>query len=123
MLGQSLILSKVTPIETSHTSSSENAASTDMTTVITHRVVIDSSGIASVAVKDRNIDVNSVFADSSLDPKETKYDKYSAFLQFIDELTLCPGCPEPHFVEMCKGSKGKSRDRSGKEMGYLRSQF
>ena len=94
-----------------------------MTTVITHRVVIDSSGIASVAVKDRNIDVNSVFADSSLDPKETKYDKYSAFLQFIDELTLCPGCPEPHFVEMCKGSKGKSRDRSGKEVGYLRSQF
>ena len=54
-------------------------------------------------------------------PKEAKYDNYSAFLQFIDELTLCPGCPEPHFVEMCKGSKGKSRDRSGKEVGYLDS--
>ena len=114
-----IILSKVVSIEQQECTAEQVADVHRVTSVISHRLVIDGTGVAGLFVKERSVDVPFAFRESNLRPQDANISNYFEYVKVIDALPVCPGNPDQHYVTICKSNKGKCKNRSGDEVGFL----
>ena len=84
-------------------------------TAVSISAVVGQHGVRALYVRGREVDKERCIALSTcpISPEAVNAGNYGRFVQFIDDLFVCPGNTDRHFIRMCVADKGTFKTRGG----------